>query len=134
LSTNSSIVLLIGRIIVGLYFLLPGAIAKIFNYDFMYEYMVDHEVPFTHVALVLTIIIQFFCSIGIIIGWNSKISAFILALLTILISYYMHDFWDMAAGMEQEHELQNFVKNMGIMAGLLILSGSNPGKYSLKKH
>ena len=105
--------------------------AKIFNYEFMYDYMVDHEVPFTHVALVLTIIIQFFCSIGIIIGWNSKISAFILALLTIIISYYMHDFWDITSGIEQEHELQNFVKNMGIMAGLLILSGSSPGRYSV---
>ena len=133
MNKSSDIVLLIGRIIVGSYFLLPGAIAKIFNYEYMYDYMVDHEVPFTHVALVLTIIIQFFCSIGIIIGWNSKISAFILALLTIIISYYMHDFWDMASGIKQEHELQNFVKNMGIMAGLLILSGSSPGKYSLKR-
>tara|TARA_Y100000748_G_scaffold298721_1_gene294428 strand:+ start:69 stop:470 length:402 start_codon:yes stop_codon:yes gene_type:complete len=133
LNKSSDIVLLIGRIIVGSYFLLPGAIAKIFNYEFMYQYMLNHEVPFTHVALVLTIIIQFFCSIGIIIGWNSRISAFILALLTIIISYYMHNFWDMASGIQKDHELQNFVKNMGIMAGLLILSGSNPGKYSVQK-
>tara|TARA_B100001175_G_scaffold310249_1_gene313036 strand:+ start:69 stop:470 length:402 start_codon:yes stop_codon:yes gene_type:complete len=133
LNKSSDIVLLIGRIIVGSYFLLPGAIAKIFNYEFMYQYMLNHEVPFTHVALVLTIIIQFFCSIGIIIGWNSRISAFILALLTIIISYYMHNFWDMTSGIQQDHELQNFVKNMGIMAGLLILSGSNPGKYSVQK-
>ena len=127
------IILLIGRIIVGSYFLLPGAIAKIFNYEFMYNYMLDHDVPLTHVALVLTIIIQFFCSLGVIIGWHSKLSAFILALLTIIISYYMHDFWDMSPGIEQEHELQNFVKNMGIMARLLILSGSSPGRYSFKK-
>ena len=94
--------------------------------------MIEHEVPATNIALVLTIVIQLFCSIGIIIGWNSKISSLILALLTILISYYMHDFWDMASGIQKEHELQNFVKNMGIMAGLLILAGSSPGKYSLK--
>ena len=127
------IILLIGRIIVGSYFLLPGAIAKIFNYEFMYNYMLDHDVPLTHVALVLTIIIQFFCSLGIIIGWHSKLSSFILAFLTIIINYYMHDFWYMSPGIQQEHELQNFVKNMGIMAGLLILSGSSPGKYSFKK-
>ena len=125
--------LLSGRIIVGLYFLLPGAIAKIFNYNFTYNYMLDHNVPFTHVALVLTIIIQFICSIGIIIGFYSKVSAFLLALLTIIINYYMHDFWNMVSGMQQEHELQNFVKNLGIIAGLLILSGSNPGKYSVQK-
>jgi len=133
MSKIEDVVLLIGRIIVGSYFLFPGAIAKILNYDFMYNYMIDHEVPFTHAALILTIIIQFSCSIGVIIGWHSKISAFILALLTILISYYMHDFWDMVSGIQKEHELQNFVKNMGIMAGLLILSGSSPGKYSFRK-
>ena len=124
--------LLIGRILIGLYFLGLGALAKIFNYDFIYRYMLEHEVPFTHIALVLTIIIQFICSIGIIIGWHSKISAFTLALLTLIINYYMHEFWDMSSGIQQEHELQNFVKNMGIVAGLLILSATNPGKYSFK--
>ena len=124
--------LLIGRFLIGLYFLGLGALAKIFNYDFIYRYMLEHEVPFTHITLILTIIIQFICSIGIIIGWHSKISAFALALLTLIINYYMHDFWDMSSGIQQEHELQNFVKNMGIVAGLLILSATNPGKYSFK--
>ena len=123
---------LIGRILIGVYFLGLGALAKIFNYNFVYKYMLEHEVPFTHIALVLTIIIQFICSVGIIIGWHSKVSAFVLALLTIIINYYMHDFWDMSSGIQQEHELQNFVKNMGIIAGLLILSAANPGKYSIK--
>ena len=58
-----NISLLIGRIIIGLYFLGLGAVAKIFNYDYVYKYMLEHEVPFTHIALVLTIIIQFICSI-----------------------------------------------------------------------
>ncbi|MGY9025268.1 MAG: DoxX family protein [Candidatus Pelagibacterales bacterium] len=130
----ANINLLIGRIIIGLYFLVPGAIAKIFNYSFIYDYMAEHEVPYIHIALVLTIIIQLFCAISIIIGWHSKLSAFILALLTLLISYYMHDFWNMAASIQQEHETQNFVKNLGIFAGLLILSAANPGKYSFKSY
>ena len=132
LKKSEDVILLFGRSIIGLYFLLPGAIAKMFNYDFTYSYMFDHEVPFTHIALVLTIIIQFICSIGIIIGWYSKISAFLLALLTIIINYYMHDFWNMELGIQFDHELQNFVKNLGIIAGLLILSASSPGKYSVR--
>ena len=126
--------LLIGRIIIGIYFLIFGSIPKIFRYDFMHGYMVDHEVPFTHIALIVTIIIQFLCSIAIIIGWQSKIAAFVLALLTLIINYYMHNFWDMTAGLEQQHEMQNFVKNIGIFAGLLILSATHPGKYSLRSY
>ena len=132
MSKITDINLLIGRIIIGLYFLLPGAIAKIFNYEFIFNYMLDHEVPMTNVALILTIAIQFICSISIILGWHSKVSAFILAVLTIIINYYMHDFWDMSAGLQQEHELQNFIKNTGIIAGLLILSAAHPGKYRIK--
>ena len=124
--------LLIGRIIIGIYFLIFGAIPKMFRYDYMYNYMSEHDVPFVHITLILTIIIQFICSIGIIIGWHSKISAFVLALLTLIINYYMHDFWNMTAGLEQQHEMQNFVKNIGIFAGLFILSATQPGKYSLK--
>ena len=124
--------LLIGRMFIGLYFLILGALSKIFNYDYVYKYMLEHEVPFTHTALILTIIIQFICSIAIIIGWKSKTAAFILALLTLIINYYMHDFWNMNTGPDQQHEMQNFVKNLGIFAGLLILSATQPGKYSFK--
>ena len=132
MSKIADINLLIGRVVIGAYFLLPGAIAKIFNYEFIFNYMLDHDVPMTNVALILTIIIQFICSISIILGWRSKVSAFILAVLTIIINYYMHNFWDMTAGLEQQHEMQNFVKNIGIFAGLLILSATHPGKYSLR--
>ena len=69
--------------------------------------------------------------VGIILGKYSKISAFVLALVTIIINYYMHDFWNMSEGLEQRHEMQNFVKNTGIIAGLLILSAVHPGKYKL---
>ena len=127
----SDINLLIGRIILGVYFLVFGAVFKIFNYEMMLNYMIENEVPYTQYALILTIIIQLVCGIGIIFGKYSKISAFVLALVTIIINYYMHDFWYMYEGLEQTHEMQNFVKNTGIIAGLLILSAVHPGKYKL---
>ena len=35
---------------------------------------------------------------------------------------YIQDFWNLAGDPTQAHETQNFVKNLGILAGLLILS------------
>ena len=93
--------------------------------------MFNHEVPYTEIALVMTIVIQAACAIAILIGKSSKFSAFSLAILTIIINYYMHDFWNMESGLEQRHELQNFVKNTGIIAGFLILSAVHPGKYKI---
>jgi len=34
----------------------------------------------------------------------------------------LHDFWNFS-GVEGGHELQNFIKNLGILAGLLVLAG-----------
>jgi len=44
----------------------------------------------------------------------------------------MHDFWTLPAGeLQTGHETQNFVKNMGIMAGLLVTAGMGGGAWSL---
>ena len=48
--------------------------------------------------------------------------ALVLAVVTLLINFYIHDFWNMAGDANQAHETQNFVKNLGIFAGLLVLS------------
>jgi putative oxidoreductase len=37
----------------------------------------------------------------------------------------MHDFWNVYEGLTQQHETQNFIKNLAIMAGLLTLAAGN---------
>jgi putative oxidoreductase len=39
-----------------------------------------------------------------------------------VINVSLHDFWNYS-GVEGAHEMQNFIKNLGIFAGLLVLSG-----------
>ena len=50
--------------------------------------------------------------------------ALVLAALTFIINLGMHDFWNVYEGVSQAHETQNFVKNLAIFAGLLVLSGA----------
>jgi putative oxidoreductase len=40
----------------------------------------------------------------------------------VIINFNLHDFWNFS-GMEGQHETQNFVKNLGILAGCLMLAG-----------
>ena len=58
----------------------------------------------------------------IIFGKHLKISSIAIAITTLLINFYIHDFWNLSGDPNQAHETQNFVKNLGILAGLLILS------------
>ncbi|MDC3006300.1 DoxX family protein [bacterium] len=113
-----------GRILLGLYFLYPG-ITKIPKYDFMVEYMTLHNIPLINILLPLTIVLQVVLGLMLITGYRIKEPALILATLTIFINVGMHDFWNTYPGTDAGHEMQNFVKNLGIFAGLLALSASN---------
>ena len=122
---------LAGRVILGLYFIVPGGLMKIFNYQGTADYMAEHGMFMIPFFLVLTIIIQLGAGAALIAGYKAQIAAFLLAGLTLVISLVMHDFWDVADALQRGHETQNFVKNLGIIAGLLVLSGLGAGRFSV---
>jgi putative oxidoreductase len=61
-------------------------------------------------------------------NWNTRTAAFLLAGLTLVINLFMHDFWNDYPGGNPQHEMQNFIKNLGIFAGLLLLAARRPGQ------
>jgi len=113
----------IGRVLLGIYFLLPG-ISKIPTYAGTTEYMLLHNIPLASILLPITIVLQIGLGAMLIIGYRIKESALILAALTIFINIGMHDFWNEYPNTDAGHETQNFVKNLAILAGLLVLSAS----------
>ena len=113
-----------GRFLLGLYFLLPG-LAKVFLFQDNLDVVVLREVPFPYLSLSLVAIAQIFFGTMLMFGKYVHIGALVLAVVTLLINFYIHDFWNMAGDANQAHETQNFVKNLGIFAGLLILSKRN---------
>ncbi len=119
-----------GRVLLGLYFLLPG-IMKITGFDGMVAYMTQHGVPLTVPLLVLTTLLQVGGGVSLIMGWQTRLFAFLLAGLTVVICLYMHDFWNVYEGTSQQHEMQNFIKNLGIVAGLLLLAAHGASRWSL---
>lgn len=128
--TLENVSILIGRVLLGLYFLLPG-IQKVLQFDTMLAYMNRHEVPFTQVLLVITLVVQIAAGLALIGGFKVKVCAFFLAGLTLVINFYMHNFWNLPEGGDVARETQNFVKNLGIFAGLLVLSGFGAGAFSI---
>ena len=114
----------VGRVLLGLYFLLPG-ISKIPTYAGTTEYMLLHNIPLASILLPITIVLQIGLGVMLIIGYRIKESALILAALTIFINIGMHDFWNEYPNTDVGHETQNFVKNLAIFAGLLVLSATD---------
>ena len=119
-----NIFITVGRMLLGLYFLLPG-ISKIPTYAGTTEYMLLHNIPLASILLPITIVLQIGLGVMLIIGYRIKESALILAALTIFINIGMHDFWNEYPNTDAGHETQNFVKNLAIFAGLLVLSATD---------
>ena len=112
---------IVGRFLLGLYFLLPG-LAKVVLFQDNLDVVILREVPFPTFSLWLVAIAQIFFGTMLTLGKYVHMGALVLAVVTLLINFYIHDFWNMAGGANQAHETQNFVKNLGIFAGLLILA------------
>jgi putative oxidoreductase len=110
----------IGRALLGIYFLLPG-LGKIFTYSDNLILLASKGVPFSVFSLPLTILIEISLGLFLIFGRYVRVSSIILFSLTILINIFIHDFWNLSGDI-QAHEAQNFYKNMGVAAGLLILA------------
>ena len=114
---------LAGRALLGIYFIIPG-ITKITGWESTSQYMAAHGVPLIPVLLVVTIILQVGGGACLLLGYRARLMAFLLAGLTLLISLFMHDFWNVEEATQQAHETQNFIKNLAIMAGLMYVAGA----------
>ena len=111
----------IGRVLLALYFLLPG-IGKFIAWDDQVALMEAHDMKMVPVLLAVAGIIQILGSICLLLNRYVVICAFGFAAMTILININLHDFWNVYEGVNAEHEAQNFYKNLGIFAGLLLLA------------
>ena len=113
-----------GRTLLALYFLFPG-IMKFIAWDKSVTLMETHGMIMVPVLLALAGIIQIGASICLLINKQVVICALTLAGMVLVINISLHDFWNVYEGVNTQHELQNFVKNLAIFAGLLLLAAMN---------
>ena len=118
--------LFVGRSLLGLYFLLPGA-AKFLDWDRHVVLMDTHQMPLIPVLLATAGVLQIIGGICLLVNRQVLIAALGLAAMVVLINLNLHDFWNTYEGVNPEREAQNFVKNLGIFAGLLVLASMNMG-------
>mgnify|MGYP001102968639 CR=1 FL=1 len=112
---------IVGRTLLGLYFIGPG-LSKVFEFTAILALMRIKGVPFSSALLPLTIFIQLIGGMFLILGKNLRLASFILFGLTICINIFIHNFWALNGDPSQAHETQNFIKNLAIAAGLLVLA------------
>jgi putative oxidoreductase len=114
----------VGRVLLGLYFLLPG-IAKFVAWDRHITLMETHEMSLVPILLATAGVLQIIGGCCLILNKQVVVFALGFAVMVLVINENLHDFWNVYEGVNPERETQNFVKNLGIFAGLLILAAAN---------
>ena len=116
----------IGRVLLGFYFLMPGMM-KVAGPEQSIAYMESHAIPFAAPLMWFSAAANIIGGLALIAGRHVRLVAYACVIYVLLVNFMLHDFWTMS-GDVVERETQNFFKNMGITAGLLVLAGAAPAR------
>ncbi len=110
-----------GRFFLGLYFFLPG-LMKLVQWNDHIALLESRGFILVPAFLLAAALLEI--AGGVLIAWGKYVFSvsLTLAALVIAINFSLHDFWNFS-DVEGRHELQNFVKNMAVFGGLLVLAG-----------
>lgn len=122
----SNVSLVLGRWFLGLYFVVPG-LSKMANPAQTIAYIESHEIAYAAFFMWLSAIVNLVGGFLIISSRYVRMVAYGFILYVLLVNFMLHDFWTMGEDMV-DRETQNFFKNLGIMAGLMVLAGAAPAR------
>jgi len=114
---------IVGRIFIGLIFLMAGAGKLGTGYGDTLGYMKANDVP--GILLPLVILIEIGCAALIIAGLWTRVTALVLAAFTLIAALLFHI--DFSVKLQQIM----FLKNLAIAGGLLLLATNGAGRWSI---
>ena len=88
--------------------------------------------PMPEVLVWLVILVELGGGLLLIIGWKTRLVAWILAAFTVGATIVAHRFWEFDAA-QYVPQLTNFMKNLAIIGGLLMVAACGPGRLSVDK-
>ena len=122
---------LIARLFISAIFV-QGALGKIVGWSGQAAYMYSHNLPGQLIPAMLGIalVIEAAGVLCLIVGWQARAAAFIMCLYLGVVSVLLHNFWA-AQGIAAGGMQTQFLKNVGIMGGLLMIAACGAGRWSL---
>jgi len=124
LQTTQNVTELSGRVLLAAIFLISG-LGKVGAYSATAGYMASLGVPGTLLPAVIAL--EVLGAIAIIIGWKTRITAFLLAGFTLVSAVLFHNNFA-----DQVQQIM-FLKNVAIAGGFLILVANGAGALSLDR-
>jgi len=117
----------IGRVALGTIFVVSG-LGKLAAWSGTVAYAGSKGVAV--VLLVIATALELLGGLSVVLGFKARWGALALLIFLVPVTLVFHNFWAVPA-QQQQLELVNFLKNLGIGGGLLIVLGTGAGPFSI---
>ena len=122
--------MLVGRIGIAVLFLVPG-IRKAMAVAGTAGYFAKLGFPMPEVMVWVAILIEVGGAALLILGWQARRVAWLLILFTVIATLMAHRFWEFSDAAQYAAQMNNFLKNLAVIGGLLYVAAFGPGALSM---
>jgi len=122
---------LLGRVLIAPLFLVAG-IRKAMAVAGTAGYLAKLGVPAADMVVYAVIATEILGGLLLLIGWRTRLVAWILIVFVAVATGLAHRFWEFDAAQQANQQTQ-FLKNLAIIGGLLFLAAFGPGRASVDK-
>jgi putative oxidoreductase len=123
-ASNASGTVLLGRVLLSVIFLISG-FSKLTAIAGTAGYFGSLGLPLPTVTAVVVGLIELLGGLAILIGFKTRIAGWVMAVFTVATALVAHTGW------ADQMQMINFMKNLGIAGGFLVLASSGAGAYSV---
>jgi len=119
---------LLGRLLFALIFLMSAPS------DFKTQvigYVASQGVPLASIGVPLMGVISLVGGLSILLGYRAKIGAWLIVLFLVVVTPLMHRFWGVADPNMAQTQMINFLKNLSLLGGALLITQFGAGPLSL---
>ncbi|MBN9218444.1 MAG: DoxX family protein [Mesorhizobium sp.] len=123
-ASNSAFTILLGRILLAVIFLLSG-FGKLTAISGTAGYFGGLGLPLPTVTAVVVGLIELLGGLAVLVGFQTRIAAWVLAVFTVATGLVAHTGW------ADQMQMIQFLKNLAIAGGFILLASSGAGAYSI---
>jgi putative oxidoreductase len=122
---------LVGRVLLASLFV-PSGFSKLVGFAGTVGYIASQGLPFPTVLAAIAVAIELGAGLALLIGWRARWAAAFLALFLVVITPIFHNFWGVPEAQAAAQKI-NFMKNIAILGGMLVVFAFGPGRFSFDR-
>ena len=124
-------VALVGRALFALTFIVTGW-QKITAFSGTVGFLASTGLPFPSLLTVASIVVELGGGLAVLFGWKTRWAALGFIVFVIVVTPIFHAFWSEPPAQAMMQQV-NFLKNVAILGGALLLLAFGPGRYSVDR-